>query len=76
MTLLQCSSVLARLAGLGLQPGRQLVGKRIKLARSFRRRECRFGYTSAQILDDRVPRQPGAPAGLADRLLLTPPSDG
>lgn len=71
MKLLQCSALLARLSGLGLQPGREFVGKRIKLARSFRYRERRLYRTRAQILRDRVARQTGAPADLADRLLLS-----
>lgn len=71
MKLLQCSPLLARLPGLCLQPGRQFVGKGIKLARSFRYRERRLDRTRAQILRDRVARQPGAPADLADRLLLS-----
>lgn len=68
--LLQRSALLARPPGLGLQPGRQFVGKRIKLARSFRYRERRLNRASVQILRNRVARQTGMPTDLADRLLL------
>lgn len=52
--LLQRSALLARLSSLCLQPGRQFVGKGIKLARSFRYRERRLDRTRVQILGNRV----------------------
>lgn len=54
MKLLQRSALLARPSGLGLQPASKFVGKRIKLARSFRYRERRLDRTGTQILRDRV----------------------
>src|SRR5690606_14226507 len=70
MKLLQRSALLARPPGLSLQPGRQFVGKRLKLARPLRYRERRLDRTSVQILRERVTRQTGMPTDLADRLLL------
>ena len=67
MQLLQRSSLLARLPGLGLQPARQLLGKRIQLARPLRCREHRLDRPFLQILLDGVPRQPGPARDLADR---------
>jgi hypothetical protein len=43
----------ARLSGFGLQPARQLLGKGIKLARPFRRRELWLDPSAALDLSDR-----------------------
>jgi hypothetical protein len=71
MHLLQRLPLLAWLAGIGLQPARKLLGKRIKLARPFRRRELGLDRIGLQILLDGVARQPGAALDLSDRQTLT-----
>ncbi|KQZ48005.1 hypothetical protein ASD63_31485 [Ensifer sp. Root558] len=70
VNLLQRSTLLARLPGLGLQPAGQFIGKRIELAWSLWYRELRFDRASAQVLRDRVARQSGSSADLANRQLL------
>jgi Transposase zinc-binding domain len=59
------------------QPTRQLLGKRVQLARPCRNLKHRLHRTAAQILADRVARQTRPPLDLADRHPLTkmPPPD-
>jgi len=71
MHLLQRLPFFASLLGIGRKPARQLLGKRIKLARPFRRRELRFNRIGLQILLDGVARQPSAALDLPDRRALT-----
>ena len=71
MHLRQRLPLFAWLAGIGLQPARQLLGKGIKLARALRRREMRLGDISLQILLDGIARQSSAPRDLADRQALS-----
>ena len=59
--------LLAGLVRLRLQPGRQSVRKRIKLARSLRDLERRLDRFTAQILADGVPGQAAPAADLPDR---------
>jgi hypothetical protein len=68
--LLQGPPLLAGLARLRLQPGRQLVGKWIKLARPLRNLECWLHRPRPQVLADRVPRQPGPSRYLPDGKLI------
>jgi hypothetical protein len=67
MQLLQRPLLLAGLVGLRLQPGRQSVGKRIKLARPLRHLELRLYAVTAQIFADGIPGQAGPAADLPDR---------
>jgi hypothetical protein len=68
--LLQGPPLLAGLARLRLQPGRQLVGEGIELARPLRHLEGRFHRPRPQVLADRVPRQPSPPRYLPDGKLI------
>ena len=54
MELRQGAPLLARLRGLGLQPGCQFVGERVELAGPLRHREPRLDRARLQILPDRV----------------------
>ena len=65
--LLQGPPLLARLARLRPQPGRQLVGEGIQLARPLRNLERRLDRPRPQVLADRVPRQTRPPRDLPDR---------
>ena len=69
--LLQRLPLFAWLPGIGLQPARQLLGKRVKLARPFRRRELRLHRVRSKMLRHRIARQSRAPRDLADRQLLS-----
>jgi hypothetical protein len=62
MQLLHRPLLLAGLLGFRLQPGRQPVGKRIKLARPLRNLELRLDAIGTQIFADGVPRQAGPAA--------------
>jgi hypothetical protein len=75
--LLQGPPLLAGLARLSLQPGRQLVREGIELAGPFRNLERRLHRPSSQVLADRVPRQPRPPRYLPDGKPIPqcPPSD-
>ena len=66
-SLLQGPSLLAGLARLRLQPGRQLVDEGIELARPFRNPERRGRRSRPQVLADRVPRQPRPPCNLPNK---------
>ena len=68
---------LARLAGLGLEPVRQLLGKRIEPALAGPLGVGRLLVAAAQVLPDGVARQAGASGYLADGQLLArgPPPD-
>ena len=68
--LLQCPALLAGFCSLGLQPGCELVGERVELARPIRHCELRLDRASLQILLDGVPGQSGPTRNLADRQLL------
>ena len=68
--LLLCAPLLARLSSFGLQPTRQLLGKGIKLARPFRRREFLLDGVRRQMFGHCIPRHACQPRDLADRQLL------
>ncbi len=67
MQLLQRPALLARLAGLGLKPASELLGKRIKLVRAIRNGELRLDRARIQMLLDSITRQPGSSCDLSDR---------
>jgi hypothetical protein len=67
MQLLQRAPLLARLAGLRLQPSGQLVGERIELALPLRCRELRLDRARIQIFCNRIARQTSASRNLTDR---------
>ncbi|MNV45880.1 hypothetical protein D3C71_1376900 [compost metagenome] len=67
MELLQGALLLAALLGLRLQPGRQPIRKRIKLAPPLRDLELRLHAVQAQVFADSVPGQAGPAANLPDR---------
>ena len=69
--LLDGASLLARAASLDPQPTRQLLGKRVQLARPISNLEPRLYRPAAQILADRIARQPSASLYLPDRHPLT-----
>ena len=68
--LLRRALLLARLAGLDLQPPRQLLRERIQLARPLGNLDLRLHRPGAQVLADRVARQARAPLDLPDRHIL------
>ena len=68
--LLHCAPLFARLSSFGLQPTRQLLGKGIKLARPFRRREFCLDGVRRKMLGHCIPRHACQPRDLADRQLL------
>lgn len=68
--LLHCAPLFTRLSGFGLQPTRQLLGKGIKLARPFRRREFWLDGVRRQMFGHCIPRHACQPRDLADRQLL------
>lgn len=68
--LLDRASLLARLAGLDPQPGRELLGKRVQLARAIGNLELRLHRIRPQVLADRVARQSRASFNLTDRDVL------
>ena len=63
--------LLARLAGVDPQPRRQLLRKRVQLARPNWNLELRLDRIRPQVLADRVARQSRAPFNLSDRDVLT-----
>ena len=67
MQLLQGSLLLARLLGFRLQPRRQAVCKRIKLARPLRHLELWLSAINPQIFADGVPGQASPATNLPDR---------
>jgi hypothetical protein len=69
--LLCCTSLFARLAALGPQPTRKLLGKWVNLARPLGNFELGFNRPATQVLADRVARQTRAPLDLPDRHLIT-----
>lgn len=71
MHLLQRVPIFASLLRIGLEPARQRLGKWIKLARPFRRRELWLDHISLQILLDGIARHTGAALNLPDRQTLT-----
>ncbi len=68
--LLHGPPLFARLPGLGLQPARQLLGKGVNLALSFRRREPWLNGVRCQMPGHGIPRHARQPCNLADRQLL------
>ncbi len=66
MQLLHRAFLLAVLFGFRPQPGRQSIGKRIKLARPLRNLELRLHATQAKVFADGIPRQAGPAANLPD----------
>src|SRR5690606_12399267 len=68
--LLHGPPLLARLAGFGLEPTRQLLGKGVNLAWTFRRREPWLDRVRRQMLGHGVARHARQPRNLADRQLL------
>src|SRR5690606_27876756 len=71
MHLLQRLPFFASLLCIRLQPARQLLGKRVKLARPFRCRELGLDRIGLQILLDGIARQTRAPLDLPDRQTLS-----
>ena len=69
MQLLQRSPLLARLAGLRLQPARKLLGERIQLARTIRNGELRLDRIRLQMLLHSIARDTRSSCNLADRQL-------
>lgn len=67
MQLLHRPLLFAVLLGFGLQPGRQPICKRIKLARPLRNLELRLHAVQAQVFADGIPGQAGPAANLPDR---------
>mgnify|MGYP003638906595 CR=1 FL=1 len=67
MQLLQRAPLLARFAGLRLQPPGQLVGERIELTLPLRGRELRLDRARVQIFGDGVARHARATRDLAGR---------
>ena len=65
--LLDRALVLARLAGLDLQPVGKLRRKRVQLARPLGNLELRLHRAGAEVFADGVPREARAPRNLADR---------
>ena len=68
--LLHCAPLFARLPGLGLQPTRQLLGKGVNFALSFRRRELWLDRVRCQVLGHGIARHASQPCDLAYRQLL------
>ena len=70
MQLLHGPPLLARLPGFGLEPTRQLLGKGVNLALTFRRREIWLDRVRRQMLGHGIARHARQPCNLADRQLL------
>jgi len=67
MQLLHRPLLFAVLLGFCLQPGRQSIRKRIKLARPLRDVELRFHAVGAQVFADGIPGNTSPAANLPDR---------
>ena len=75
--LLRCAALLSRLARLHPEPRRQLLGKRVEVARPVGNLELRLHGARPQVLADRIARQSCPPLDLPDRhpLAEMPTSD-